>query len=216
MASPVDITDPKLAKAYAHPLRIHILELLDGRVASPRELAKELGAPLSNTSYHVRQLVSFGLVELVGRSARRGAIEHYYTTKVRPTLSDNDWGQLPTIVKHTILRGGLKKALTEMALAAEQGGFDREDMHYTRTTGNLDRKAWAEISRELRETFERIDRIAEESTARSEDDPDAEPATVMMLHFAGPKRPTTEDDGRSAEDDAELPSFETEFDEQRI
>ena len=211
MASPVDITDPNLAKAYAHPLRIHLLELLDGRVASPRELAKELGAPLSNTSYHVRQLVSFGLVELVGRSARRGAIEHYYTTKVRPTISDSEWGRLPTIVKHTILLGAIKKAISEMALAAEQGGFDREDMHYTRTTGNLDRKAWTEISRELRETFERIDRIAAESTARSEDDPDAEPATVLMIHFAGPKKSSAEDDERSVDEDAEPLEFEPEF-----
>jgi DNA-binding transcriptional ArsR family regulator len=199
MAPPVDITDPKLAKAYAHPLRIHILELLDGRVASPRELAGELGAPLSNTSYHVRQLVSFGLVELVGRNARRGAIEHYYTTKVRPTISDNEWGRLPTIVKRTVLLGGIKKAIREMALAAEQGGFDREDMHYTRTTGRLDRKAWAEVSRELRETFERIDRIAEESDARAADDPEAEPSTIIMIHFAGPK--TALDNSAEADDE---------------
>ena len=68
---PIDITDAKLAKAYAHPLRIQILGLLDNRIASPREIAAELGTPLSNTSYHVRQLVSLGFVELVGRRASR-------------------------------------------------------------------------------------------------------------------------------------------------
>ncbi|MBV9212474.1 MAG: hypothetical protein JOZ25_02385, partial [Actinobacteria bacterium] len=36
---PVDITDPRIAKAYAHPLRIHILGMLDDRVASPSEIA---------------------------------------------------------------------------------------------------------------------------------------------------------------------------------
>ena len=38
MTVPVDITDPRIAKAYAHPLRIHILGMLDDRVASPSEI----------------------------------------------------------------------------------------------------------------------------------------------------------------------------------
>ncbi len=201
MATSVDITDPKLAKAYAHPLRIHILELLDGRVASPRELADELGAPLSNTSYHVRQLVSLGLVELVGRSARRGAIAHHYTTKVKPALSDSEWGRLPTIVKRTILVGGIKKAIAEMVAAAEQGGFDRDDIHYTRTTGTLDRAAWADIAHELRTTFERIERLAQESSERAADDPEAKPATIVMIHFAGPKK-SPDEGARRRDDDA--------------
>ena len=70
MTIPLDITDARIVRAYAHPLRIHILGLLDNRVASPREIAAELGTPLSNTAYHVRQLVALGLVELVGRRAR--------------------------------------------------------------------------------------------------------------------------------------------------
>ena len=56
MTVPIDITDAKIVKAYAHPLRIRILDLLDERVASPSELASELETPLSNTAYHVRQL----------------------------------------------------------------------------------------------------------------------------------------------------------------
>jgi DNA-binding transcriptional ArsR family regulator len=180
----VHISDPKLAKAYAHPLRIHILELLDGRVASPRELADELGAPLSNTSYHVRQLVSLGLVELVGRTARRGAIEHHYTSKGKPTLSDDGWGRLPSIIKKTILLDGIKKAITEMVRAAEEGGFDRPDIHYTRTVGKLDRQAWTDVSRALRETLERIEKILDESTERN--DAEAELATIVLMHFAGP------------------------------
>jgi DNA-binding transcriptional ArsR family regulator len=183
----VNISDPKLAKAYAHPLRIHILELLDGRVASPRELADELGAPLSNTSYHVRQLVSLGLVELVGRTARRGAIEHHYTSKGRPTISDDGWARLPRIVQKTILLDGIKKAIGEMARAAEEGGFERPDIHYTRTVGKLDPQAWMDVSRELRATLERIEQIVEDSSER--DAAEAELSTIILMHFAGPQGP---------------------------
>ena len=76
------MTDSQVVKAYSHPLRIAILRRLEGRVASPSELAAELGAPLSNTSYHVRRLERLGLVELTGEVVRRGAVEHRYTARV--------------------------------------------------------------------------------------------------------------------------------------
>jgi DNA-binding transcriptional ArsR family regulator len=187
LTAPIDITDPKLAKAYAHPLRVQILGLLDNRVASPREIADELGARLSNTSYHVRQLLAFGLVELVGRTARRGAIEHHYTAKVRPTITDEGWARLPTIVKRAMTAGGIQQAVSHMARAAEQGGFDRDDMHYSRTAGKLDAKAWAAVARELAGSLKRIEQIVEKSTARAAEDPTAaEDATVIMMLFEGP------------------------------
>ena len=60
-----DITDPRVAKALAHPLRTRILAALEGRTASPSELAAELDAPLGVLSYHVRRLTALGFVKLV-------------------------------------------------------------------------------------------------------------------------------------------------------
>ncbi|MDQ2895534.1 MAG: helix-turn-helix domain-containing protein, partial [Actinomycetota bacterium] len=37
-----DITDPSVAKALAHPLRLRILAALEQRTASPSQLAAEL------------------------------------------------------------------------------------------------------------------------------------------------------------------------------
>lgn len=211
MTAAIDITDPKVAKAYAHPLRVNILGLLDNRVASPREIADELGAPLSNTSYHVRQLAALGLVELVGRTARRGAIEHHYTAKVRPTITNIAWAQLPTIVKRSIMAGGVHQAVTHMANAAEEGGFDREDVHFSRTAGKLDKKAWREVSQVLQEALADIERIVEDSSARIADDPDsdAEDSTIVMIHFAGPR--SARDDRRHRHrEDTELSATDAE------
>src|SRR3954463_5863651 len=133
MSKPVNITDPTIAKAYAHPLRIQIMGLLDNRTASPSELAVELGSPLSLTSYHVRQLVSWGLVKLVRRRQVRGSIEHFYTAVVRPTLHDEAWGNFPPIVKRAIIGGRVSQLGQEVTAAALAGGFDREDIHLTRT-----------------------------------------------------------------------------------
>ena len=43
-----DITDPRLVRALAHPLRVRILAVLDEQQASPSALAERLGAPLGN------------------------------------------------------------------------------------------------------------------------------------------------------------------------
>ncbi|HKP89632.1 MAG TPA: winged helix-turn-helix domain-containing protein [Thermoleophilaceae bacterium] len=201
MTVPIDITDPKLVKAYAHPLRIRILSVLDNRVASPSEIAEELGTPLSNTSYHVRQLASLGLVELVNRTARRGAIEHYYTASVRPTITDEGWAKLPQIVKRAHFGGILQTAIAHIVSAAEVGGFDRDDIHYSRTTGRLDKDAWAEVADALARVLGHIERILEESEARISGDSSLpwQEATVLMTLFAGPSTKTLQPPGSATE-----------------
>lgn len=71
-----------IAKAIAHPLRIEILERFPanagGGKISPNDLAKQLGEPLTNVSYHVRMLADLGALELGETEPRRGALEHYY------------------------------------------------------------------------------------------------------------------------------------------
>ncbi|MGH8963678.1 MAG: ArsR/SmtB family transcription factor [Jatrophihabitantaceae bacterium] len=56
--------DAAALKALAHPLRVHILRILElrGRV-SVTSLAAELGETTGSTSYHLRQLARHGLVE---------------------------------------------------------------------------------------------------------------------------------------------------------
>src|SRR3954447_23492496 len=117
MTLPVDISDPTIAKAYAHPLRMEIMDLLDDRVASPSQLAAELGSPLSLTSYHVRQLVSWGLVKLVRRRQVRGSIEHFYTALVRPTVYDETWAKIPSFVKRALVGSSLAQLGSEIASA---------------------------------------------------------------------------------------------------
>lgn len=187
MPIPIDFTDPQLLKAYSHPLRVQILALLDNRVASPNEIATELGAPLGNTSYHVRRLVALGLVELVRRQQRRGAIEHYYTAKVRPAITDA-WAKLPDIIKRAVIGGSIQQGLGYVVTAAEQGGFDRDDIHYSRTEGSLDAKGWKAAAREMAACLKRIERIFDESNARVTDDSNAEAehSTVLLMHFIGP------------------------------
>jgi DNA-binding transcriptional ArsR family regulator len=203
MTLPVDISDPTIAKAYAHPLRMEIMDLLDDRVASPSQIAAELGSPLSLTSYHVRQLVSWGLVKLVRRRQVRGSIEHFYTAVVRPTVYDETWAKIPSIVRRALVGSSISQLGRELASAAERGGFDQDDMHFTRTRLTLSPEGWREVVRELAEMLDRIDQLKADEAAKLAADPDAKriEATVAMMLFESPWPDTFEADVESVQDD---------------
>ena len=87
---------PRLIKALGHPMRTRILGMLDECIASPKELSEELGAPVQNVGYYVRELAKLGLIELVRTTQRRGALEHHYTAV--PCICELAWSDLPPIV----------------------------------------------------------------------------------------------------------------------
>ena len=80
------------------------MTLLNERVASPSELADELGEPLGNVSYHMRRLAELECIELVRTTPVRGALEHHYRATARPVFGD-----LPAFVTET----GFHNALNE-------------------------------------------------------------------------------------------------------
>ena len=120
-----DITDPALAKALAHPLRTRILAALEGRTASPSELAGELDASLGVVSYHVRRITALGLVKLVKSVPRRGALEHYYIARSRPRITDATWASTPGIVKQATVSVALEQIGSYVTAAARAGGSMR-------------------------------------------------------------------------------------------
>jgi DNA-binding transcriptional ArsR family regulator len=196
-----DITDPKLAKALAHPLRTRVLAALDGRTASPSQLADELDVPLGVLSYHVRRLTSLGFLKLVKRVPRRGAVEHYYTTVARPRITDEAWAATPNIVKQATVSAALEQIGTFVNAAAAAGGFDATESHLTRSPVTVDEKGWKAIARELNLMNARIGKIEEESAKRlNRADHDGEQhATVvlMLFHSAPPGSANTHSDGQS-------------------
>ena len=63
-----------------HPARDQIVDVMRsyGRSISPTQLARITGGSLGSTAYHVRTLVSAGVVELADEGRVRGAVEHFY------------------------------------------------------------------------------------------------------------------------------------------
>ncbi len=75
--------DQELVKALSHPIRVEILEALQGRVASPNELSKDLDETLKVISYHAKTLVKCGCLELVNSAPRQGVSEQFFGVVAR-------------------------------------------------------------------------------------------------------------------------------------
>jgi DNA-binding transcriptional ArsR family regulator len=164
-----DINDPRLIKALAHPLRVRILSILETReMASPNEMAEQLGVSLGVMSYHVRRLHALGFLELVKRTPRRGAIEHHYRAKARPQVTDEGWAETPSIVKRAMVGASLQQISSYVNAAAGQGGFDRPDAYLTRNVLTLDEEGRSELAKAMSSWVARIDEIEAESAARIE------------------------------------------------
>ncbi len=187
MKSINDINDPRLVKALAHPLRVRILAVLQDRVASPSDLAEDLKAPLGNVSYHVRILAQLGLLKLVKKRPRRGAIEHYYEARSRVRVSDRAWGQVPKIVKEAMVDATLDQVSAYVEQSAASGGFERPDAHLMRQPLCLDDKGWKELSKEVADLLERANKIEADSIARlkkADHQGEMEAGLVMMVFEA--------------------------------
>src|SRR5436190_7813459 len=163
-----DIGDPRLVKALAHPLRVQILTTLEDRVASPSDLAAELDAPLGNVSYHVRTLADLGLVKLVKRRTRRGAVEHYYQARGRAQVSNRAWAQVPGVVKRSMVAVALEQAVDSAGAAAAAGGFEHDESNLSRQTVTLDAEGFGEVSQAIARLHEEVADIHERSTSRLE------------------------------------------------
>jgi DNA-binding transcriptional ArsR family regulator len=195
-----DINDPRLVKALAHPVRVRVLALLEGRTMTPKQLALELDMPLENVSYHVRTLAKFGLIELQRRRITRGVVEHHYRTAQRPRINAETWAQLPPIVQEA-LNGAVLQQILELAsgsLAA--GGFARPESHLSRRPAVLDEQGFDAASAVITEALDRISAIERESAQRLDGDEHAalRVVAVGMLFEAAETAPP--DQGDAPED----------------
>ena len=71
MVEPQPLSDPRVLRAIAHPVRTRILEELSatGPIRAA-DVARELGIPANQASFHLRQLAKYGLVEEAPEEAR--------------------------------------------------------------------------------------------------------------------------------------------------
>ncbi len=167
----------RLARVLVHPLRHRLLYEYQGEPANPGEVARRLHEPLNLVSYHTSVLARHGCVELVRTERRRGALTHFYRSKVGPVIEDGQWASVPGPVRRALVLGTLGLATDEARGAALAGGFDDPASHLSRSTLLLDDEGVQAVARCLREALERIARIGDGAGG------ERRPYRVVLLGF---------------------------------
>ena len=190
-----------VAKAFAHPLRVQILIILNERVASPNLLSQELEQSLNLVAYHVRVLEKYDCIELVDTKQRRGATEHFYRATRRQFLSDSEWARMPEALRPGLSGAMLKAVFDDIEEAVTQNSFDAiEDRHLSRTPMVVDKRGWDEVAALLSTTLDRVLEIQADASDRlANGDEPGILAKVEMLHF---KSPSPKADAEAVEPEA--------------
>lgn len=83
------ISDIRQLKALSHASRVRILSSLSEQAMTAKQLADLFGEEPAKTSYHVKQLLKVGLVELVyTRETQNGIVEKYYRAIAKEFQTD--------------------------------------------------------------------------------------------------------------------------------
>jgi DNA-binding transcriptional ArsR family regulator len=174
--------DEQLIKALAHPLRWRIVEILvEQGEASPVKLSRLLDEPLATVSHHTRVLRDTGCIELTRTEPRRGAVEHYYRALLPAFFDDEQWAQVPVMLRRGLAGQVFRRIVEEGAAAGDRGAFDAPGAHIDRMRVELDERGWGELSELLTDVLRQAQAIQDASDAR--DAGLARTSEIAILHF---------------------------------
>ncbi len=178
-------SETDLGKAVSHPLRSEILTALGKRTASPSDIAKELGAPLTDVSHHVKRLVELGCAELVEEKKARGWNKSLYRATIRNLGSEEVIAAMhPAVAGHYA-----GQALHEIGSAVKRGieskSLDPQGpIELSCTEVNVDEEGYLEIL----EIIERARNKAMEVAGRTTEGKDKRgPISLSLLCFRLPE-----------------------------
>jgi hypothetical protein len=114
-------------------------------------------------------------------------------------FSDDDWAELPLSIRKSLAGAVLTEIADDMGAAATEGGFDRDEVHLSRTTLTLDQQGWQELNERLQELGDEALEIQAQSAARLHSDgaEESEAAVLALMLFEPPTGQRKSDDRKS-------------------
>jgi DNA-binding transcriptional ArsR family regulator len=180
--------DQNLVRALGHPMRVRILEAIQGRTASPTELAREFRESLGVVSYHVNALLDVDCIEQVRTRPKRGTIEHFYTARPRSFIGHQDWLRAPISVRGGVTREALRTFIAKVGAALDADTIDsREDTTLNWMPIVVDQRGWREAAEILDRALRELMTVGAESRARLGNE-DGIPVVTAMAAFEAPPR----------------------------
>jgi DNA-binding transcriptional ArsR family regulator len=190
----------RLAAAMSHPTRLYALTVFWDREASPREIAAELEEPINNVTYHVKQLVDLGWIEMVAQRPARGGrvVEHFYKAIMDPLFDDAELANLDRKQMHILDSTTIKLMSKDVSEAIATGTFfAHQDNHLTRIPLVVDAEGWEEtkeiLDRALDELLQVKEAVARRAVATGPKDTIS--TKVEIIHFESPRPKRPSEDG---------------------
>ena len=177
--------DRRLIRAMSHPVRQHILAVLNERIASAREIGEELGADVSSFYHHIEELVKLECIELVETRRRRGAKERFFQAKKTLFFDDAALQELPASIRADLATSSLQHLFDDVLGALRSGALDaHDDRHVSWTPGAFDAQGWSEATDLMNQTLDRLGAIQSAAAGRlARAGERGMPATMSILAF---------------------------------
>ena len=161
------IIDENIAKALGNAFRQQILWILNERVASPSEVAKELGAGLTKVCNHIKVLKDAGCIELVCVKPVGNRLQSFYRATSRAFLDGADWPSVPDSVKEGMRATLLRNILDDAIEAVAEGTYDaHEGSHMSWTPMILDEQGREEMTQILEQALHAAIAVQESTKCR--------------------------------------------------
>ncbi|MGE5527419.1 MAG: helix-turn-helix domain-containing protein [Methanosarcina sp.] len=183
--------DQRLAKAMAHPTRVHILNLLYDAPSSPSKLAKKMpDVGLKLVSHHIKVLEKLDCVELVRTIEHGGRIEHIYRATKRQFFTAEEWEEVEPKSRQPITVNILRMISEDIGVSLAAGKFDEKaDNHLSRTPMGVDEEGWRQVVRILERALGEVIEVSVESAERARlSEEDLMRIRVVMMQFLVPPR----------------------------
>ena len=197
--------DRRLVHAIGHPVREHILAVLNERAASPTEIGDELELDVSAFYKHVQVLEQLGCIECVGTRRVRGVHERIFRATSTLSFDDEAWQRVPPTLRADVWADLLRRLCNDVTgalLDGRLGGGSPE--HVSWTPGRVDGRGRGEIHAILEDALSRVLAVQRESAARlRESGEQGIPVSVAILGYeaardapAAPPRPPSREQRR--------------------
>jgi hypothetical protein len=160
--------DQNLVKVLAHPIRVCILEAMQGRVVNSVGLTLEFGSEsLGVLAFHVKTLEKYEAIEEVDNAKRRGTFEHFYTVRPRSFIGRRDWRRAPLSVRGGVTGEALRTFVAKIGAAIDADTIDsREDTTLNWMPITVDEQGWRETAEILDQALRRLMAVAAASRER--------------------------------------------------
>ncbi|HEX5928150.1 MAG TPA: helix-turn-helix domain-containing protein [Solirubrobacterales bacterium] len=181
-----DLVDPRLIKAFEHPLRLEILSILMIEPSSPARIERRLEhTSLNLVSHHMKVLKETGCIELLETVNKSGAKESIYQAARSFVVSDEAWEEVAPKARNPFTAAILRLISDDLADSLASGKLEeRPDRHLSRVPLKLDEEGWEEVRNVLARALEEVMAVGTRSAERIEKTGGPSfPASVAIMLF---------------------------------